>query len=206
YSKMNKSPLVGVFVGPEKKHFSVPQDLLTHLSPYFDAAFSGNYKEGITSSLGLDEDNRGDFEVLQDFVVNGNVLDILTVDKWGDEVVERCIGFLVYANKCLLGPVDEHVYEPHRPDLVSRGSKGFRGAHTERVFGVTAKDSSLRGLITHAALSFGGARKGTYREQELKVDGFAAELLRLTRECVTHITWNDPLRVPKPGKPSDRRD
>ncbi|PVH86917.1 hypothetical protein DL98DRAFT_287825 [Cadophora sp. DSE1049] len=120
--------------------------------------------------------------------------------------VERCISFLVYANKYMLGPVEDHVHEPLKRALISCEETVFSGTHIKRVFEATENGSSLRVLITDAALSFGGAREGRYQEQEIEVAGFAAEMLQQMRNCILRVRWRDPLRVPKPGEESERYD
>ncbi|QSZ29292.1 hypothetical protein DSL72_003805 [Monilinia vaccinii-corymbosi] len=48
YIKMIMGPKVNIVVGPEKKAFELPRELLSHYSPVFDRAFNGPFIEGRT--------------------------------------------------------------------------------------------------------------------------------------------------------------
>lgn len=143
----------------------------------------------------LPEDHIGDFDAMIDFVIKGSVDDALSTEKWGEETIERCVSFLVYAKKYGLGRVDDLVYGSLKKAVTGKDSRGLRGDHIERVFDLTSEASSLRVLITQAALSLGGGLKGgSYRKQEKGVPGFAAEYLDQLRMASSYISWKDPLQ------------
>ncbi|KAK0124404.1 hypothetical protein ONS95_009365 [Cadophora gregata] len=109
-AKIASGRWVDLIVGPEKKEYKLPADILAHYSPFFNAAINGPFQEGQGGLITLPEDHTGDIEAFVDFVITGSVDDALDVDKWGDEAIERCVSFLVYAKKYDLDSVDDLVY------------------------------------------------------------------------------------------------
>jgi len=199
-------PQVTFLVGPDKKRFCLPKKLACYCSPYFKAAFDGAFKEGETQELELPEDSIENFQTLQEFIVEGKVSDSLSLKKARKHVVQRCIGFLAYADKYMLGDVEDLLFDPLKKALVARSQEVFCGKFIKDVFEGTKKGSQLRVLITEAALSNGGISRKPYKQQEDEVDGFAAEMLQLIRKHLTWKMWSDPLRARAPGDSGNRTD
>ncbi|KAG4429872.1 hypothetical protein IFR05_014640 [Cadophora sp. M221] len=193
-AKMASGKWVDILVGPEKKEYKLPAEVLVHYSPFFDVAINGPFAESKGGPIMLPEDRTDDFETLIEFIVKGTVQGVLKVEKWGDKTIDRCVGFVIYAKKYNLGPVDDVVYNPPKTALMINGGKGFRGDHIEKIFDSTSDGCSLRTLITQGALSIGGnGFPGPYRKQEKEVHGFGAEFLYQLRLARTSAKWNDPL-------------
>lgn len=70
---------VVIYVGPEKKDYS-PKSLLCHYSPVFCDWFEVKMEDGDEPKKTLPDDNVDDnvddFEVLVEYMLNGNVADI----------------------------------------------------------------------------------------------------------------------------------
>ncbi|CZT12546.1 uncharacterized protein RAG0_16340 [Rhynchosporium agropyri] len=198
-AKMASGHWIDVVVGPEKKTYKLPADILAYYSPIFGMATLAG------PTIRLPKDSTADFEALIDFMIKGTLQDALAVDRWGDLAIERCVSFVVYAKKYDLGPVDDIVYDLLKAALMSDGDECLRGHHIERIFNSTSIESKLRVLITQGALSFGGISTGpiaVYRKQENQVQGFAAELLRQVRLASLSTSWLDPFSGSK--KRSDK--
>jgi hypothetical protein len=75
------SPRVDIYVGPEKKHYSVPKEIICSQSDYFRRCFNGGSKEAEEQKLYLDEDKVEDFEILLEYVLSGQVTTQLRKDN-----------------------------------------------------------------------------------------------------------------------------
>lgn len=201
-SKMLSSEWVTILAGPKKQKFKCSAEILSHYSPFFDAMLNGQSIEGRTRVVELPEDDPDDIEVMIDWLIRGNVQDILTTERWGDKIIERCIGFLVFAKKYCLKSVETTIHEPLEKALKLHAVKMLCGEFIEQVFEATSIGSRLRVLITKAALSVSVPRdvkknEVRFRKQELEVPGFAAEAIRQFRMGLENFSWKDPLKVKK---------
>jgi BTB/POZ domain len=70
-SRMISGPKVDVYVGPDRKHYSLPKLLLCHYSQFFDRCFNGGFAEAISQSLDLPGDRVEDFEILLEYILRG---------------------------------------------------------------------------------------------------------------------------------------
>ncbi|TGO45509.1 hypothetical protein BCON_0386g00010 [Botryotinia convoluta] len=154
YIKMVVGPKVNIIVGPEKKSFELPKDLLSYYSPVFDRSFNGNFIEGQTQTMELPEDTVEDFEVLVEYIFHHGVGDKLSISKHGRHAAEHCISFLKYADKYDLGDVSTLVYDALRPALIEGGASAFNSSFIEVVFSLTEDGNCLRALMADAALPF----------------------------------------------------
>jgi hypothetical protein len=69
--RMISGPKVDVYVGPTKKHYSLPKLLLCHYSDFFDCCFNGNFAEAQSQKLELPEDLVEEFEILLEYMLSG---------------------------------------------------------------------------------------------------------------------------------------
>ncbi|KAL2074347.1 hypothetical protein VTL71DRAFT_8125 [Oculimacula yallundae] len=184
---------ITVFVGSGKTEFKLPADTLAHYSRFFKRAIDRPLSGDERDTILLPDICTEDFEIFVEFIFKRTLQDALTVEKWGDAIIERCVSFVVFAKELDLGPVDEAVYDLFKAALEKNGCEGFRPHHIENIFCSTSPESMLRVLITKVALSMGAIHLGTYRNQETEVHGFAAELLRQIRLADLSASWTDPL-------------
>lgn len=193
--RMMSGPKVDIYVGKSKKHYPIPKQLLEHYSPYFDKCFNGSFIEGQTQKLKLPEDSVEDFDVLLDYMVYGNVSEVLDVLKTGKDTVRRCMSFFEYADKYGIADVEEAIHDPLEKALVAYGAEEFHARYIEVVYRITPSNSPLRILMAKAALSFAGLDNDIhpYQKQEEQVEGFAADLLKQTRASLDDTYWTDPL-------------
>ncbi|TGO87130.1 hypothetical protein BPOR_0248g00040 [Botrytis porri] len=200
YIKMVLGPKVNIVVGPEKKSFELPKDLLAYYSPVFDRSFNGNFIEDQTQTMELPEDTVEDFEVLVEYVFHHGVGDKLSISKHGQHAAEHCISFLKYADKYDLGYVSTLVYGALRPALIDGGASAFNSSFIEVVFSLTEDGNCLRELMADAALSFQGETLGNYRKsvkinfekQEAEVEGFTSALYRQLKQSGVSCRYNAP--------------
>ncbi|KAH9222811.1 hypothetical protein DL95DRAFT_380561, partial [Leptodontidium sp. 2 PMI_412] len=92
-------PKVDVIVGKDKKHYSLPKDLLCYHSRYFDRCFNGGFKEAEEQKLELLEDSVEDFEILLEFMLQGSVPDVIHTRG----TVATCMDMIAYADKFAMG-------------------------------------------------------------------------------------------------------
>jgi len=175
---------VVIYVGPEKDYS--PKSLLCHYSPVFCDWLEVKMEDGDEPKKTLPDDNVDDFEVLVEYMLNGNVADIFSVKEAGENAVERCVAFLLYAKKFDLGDMTDIVHDPFKAALSKFCESAFKPEHIGVVFGTTPPGNSLRRLVTQAAIStsvVGVDRHKTYRylEREAIVEGFAFESLQAIR-------------------------
>ncbi|TGO69604.1 hypothetical protein BOTNAR_0009g00510 [Botryotinia narcissicola] len=200
YIKMVVGPRVNIVVGPEKKSFELPKDLLAYYSPVFDRSFNGNFKESQTQTMELPEDTVGDFEVLVEYVFHHGVGDKLSISEDGRHAAKRCISFLKYADQYDLGDVSTLVCDALRPALIEGGASAFEPSLIEVVFSLTKHGNCLRELIADAALSFQGEelsaypefRKANFKKQEFEVEGFAVALYRQITKLYVGCMYRSP--------------
>lgn len=81
FFRMVMGPQANIVVGPEKKSFALPIDLLSYYSPVFDRAFYGNFIEVQTQVMELPEDDVENFEILVDYIFHHSVGDKLYLEK-----------------------------------------------------------------------------------------------------------------------------
>src|ERR1039457_3672960 len=102
---MMSGPQVDLYVGPDRKHYRLPKDLLCFYSSVFDGALNGHFREAREQVMELPEDDVEDFDVLEEFVVKGHASEILSCEEAGEDAAKKCIHFLKYADKYDLGDV-----------------------------------------------------------------------------------------------------
>lgn len=187
-----------MFVGKETRHFEVPKNLLTSHSPVFKAMLCGGFKEAHEQKIDLPEDNVEHFQALLEVLVGWNPAYIFTETRQNG--VSKCMLFLEYTEKYQVKDAAHPIiYVALRKVFLEWGSRDPRqfailGEDIETVFEACSAGSPLRSLITSAAISFGGLQNPfRYREQELNVEGFAAEVTQQMRESLVDRMYICPL-------------
>ncbi|KAI9641178.1 hypothetical protein NHQ30_009978 [Ciborinia camelliae] len=153
YLQMAAGPKVELLVGPERKSFKLPKELLSHYSPVFDRCFEGQFREGQTQIMELPNDTVDDIEVLIEYILYNTVADALSITNCGKKTVERCISFFLFADKYDLGDVSTLIYSALRPALIKYGEGCFKEQYIEDVFNLTEDGNCLRELVVDAAIS-----------------------------------------------------
>lgn len=156
---------VDIYVGPQKKHYTLPKKLLCYYSEYFERCFNGNFIEGQTQKLTLDEDKVEDFEILLEYMISGGIIskDAVSVKETGQLGLKRCMEFIQYTDKYGMGDASSAVYDTLQKvlpttlinmDGIYGGAQGagIQPSHVETVFRVTTSGSPLRMMILQAAL------------------------------------------------------
>lgn len=77
-------------LGPEEKKFTLHKDLLCEQSPYFRAAFSKNWKEGIENCITLEHADPDSFEDL--------IMDWLYTGTWSEASDETLTRAYIFAD------------------------------------------------------------------------------------------------------------
>ncbi len=199
-------PRVDIYVGLQKKHYSLPKKLLSYYSRYFERCFNSNFMEGQTQTLNLDQDNVEHFNILVEYMSSGFVMcNAFQVFQGGPVGMQLCMDFLDYVDKYGMGDAAFAVYESLERVISSLYtlSNGFKygvqiqPSHVETVFRVTPTGHPLRSLIAKAALSTAGMTGATFKRQEKDCEGFAAELLTQMRIALLApgpgtLRWADP--------------
>ncbi len=130
-------------------------------------------------------------------------------EKTGGPAVQRCMEFILYADKYNLAEAAEVVYEPLKRALQFDYSLGkpikmttkpgkpraprITPGDIELIFRVMPTGSRLRRLAAQGVLSSNGMQSG-FVKQEREVEGFAAELLWQMRASIkSDFKWTDPI-------------
>ncbi|KAL8852749.1 MAG: hypothetical protein Q9221_002379 [Calogaya cf. arnoldii] len=71
--KIFTKEMVTVEVGPEKVSFGFHKGLNCCLSPFFNAAFNGSFKEAATQTVHLKDDDPEDFNIVHNWFYTGNL-------------------------------------------------------------------------------------------------------------------------------------
>ncbi|PVH86916.1 hypothetical protein DL98DRAFT_582234 [Cadophora sp. DSE1049] len=148
--KLMSGPRVDVYVGKDKKHYSLPKDLLCYHSTYFDRCFNGEFKEAKESKLELLEDDVEDFEILLEYLLRGSLqLDDIKVKGEAAKLNDMCrryMELLEYADKYNMHHgIGELLYEPLKARLAY--DNRILPRDVELVFRVLRKGNKLRELI-----------------------------------------------------------
>ena len=80
--RLLSGPLVNIYVGPERKHWSLHKNLLRHHSSYFETKFydqESNSRDG-TTALELPDDEPKGFELLVKWLYQGTLEDTSSMD------------------------------------------------------------------------------------------------------------------------------
>ncbi|CAG8980922.1 hypothetical protein HYALB_00003781 [Hymenoscyphus albidus] len=115
-----------VIVEVEGSKFTLPKDLLCELSPFFDRAFNGAFKEATEGKVTLEETNRISFEHVIRWMHMGSIAvpdPVVYDEKAFNEVVKEYIGFFVLADRLGLPG-------PFTVDMQSLTSTVSRGRYT----------------------------------------------------------------------------
>lgn len=204
--RLMSGPRVDIYVGPQKKHFSLPKKLLCYYSEYFQRCLNSNFIESQTQRIDLDQDNIEYFNILVEYMSTGMVMcNALYVFRDGPAGMQECMNFLDYVDKYGMGDAAFAVQDSLERVIRSlytycNGYKlGVRvqPCHVETVFRVTPPGHPLRTLITKAAMSTAGMTGAFFHQQEQEVDGFAAALLTQMRNTMVAsgqgmLRWPDP--------------
>ncbi|KAF8864066.1 hypothetical protein BDZ45DRAFT_52420 [Acephala macrosclerotiorum] len=220
--EMIRGPQVNIYVGPEKKHYSLPKNLLCHYSDYFDRCFNGNFADAQIQQLELPEDKVEDFDIILEYLLHGRVTSEAKIRSVGQNGLSECMNFIIYVDKYNLGEVSAAVMEPLKKVLTTKfftgnlevgsdialddGRPKIEEQHIETVFKFTPSNSPVRTLIAQAAVSCAGMKKCafTYQKQIAEVPGFALELLRQIERTMGAHEWKDPLTGQRRGGGNDR--
>lgn len=65
--------LVQIFIGPERKEYSVHKTLITSTCDFFDKGFDGRFKEGVENKMSLPEDDSNTFETFVNWMYAGHL-------------------------------------------------------------------------------------------------------------------------------------
>jgi hypothetical protein len=72
YSRFLAGTTVTIHVGEDRHEFKLSKDLLCHVSPFFKAAFEGEFKEGKEQTMELLDDNVQAFEHIVSYIYRGD--------------------------------------------------------------------------------------------------------------------------------------
>jgi hypothetical protein len=185
------SPRVDIYVGPEKKHYSVPKEIICSQSDYFKRCFNGGFKEAEEQKLYLDEDKVEDFEILLEYVLCGQVTTQIRNEYQTSTSYLKCFEFIAYADKYGLGEAGIAVHDALR-DLLQWDPHPLRPEHIELVFRATSKHHPIRDLIAKTALKR-VVENSTLKKLADEHDAFAADILRMLLAASTKQAVKNPL-------------
>ena len=105
-NSLMSGPRFDIIVGKDKKHCSLPRDLLSYYSMYFHRCFNGAFKEAKEQKLELLEDTVDDFEILLEYMLHHSVptcTEAKAKEKGG--MVTAYMSIISYADKYAMGSI-----------------------------------------------------------------------------------------------------
>lgn len=163
--------------------------------------------EAQTQTIELPDDKVEHFEILMEYWLKGSMDDWFKSHAVRKKPVGQCMDFLTFADK--YGFDVAEAMEAPLASALGKGDNGrlnkktnpaeeVRGCDVELVYRTTTTGSKLRRLVAEAVLSAQGFRNSrAFREQEIEVHGFAADLLDILREQTNTLKWTDPITQEK---------
>jgi hypothetical protein len=108
--------MITIYIGPveEKRKYILCKNLLCHVSPFFKVAFQEMYEEGKEQIWNMDGDKAEDLELLIQWLYTDKIVlrqrqpaSNSPSDKllFQQEMISRCLSFLVFCDKLLLPAV-----------------------------------------------------------------------------------------------------
>lgn len=193
-------PKVDIYVGQDRKHYSVPKDLLCYYSPYFDSCFNGDFKEAKEQKLELLDDDVEGFEFLLEYILHAAFEEIEIPETEGNKQrVERCLKFLEYTDKYSMREAHHVIAEPLRRALdlafppirtdkrrikpvdVELVWRRIKPIDVELVYRASPVGSRVRKIIINDIFKYQGHKGYEFREQETEIPGFAVDVLNEIR-------------------------
>ncbi|KAF4637887.1 hypothetical protein G7Y89_g192 [Cudoniella acicularis] len=194
-------PRVDIYVGANKKHYSLPKKLFCYYSTHFYRCFNGDFVEGKIQKLELPKDKIEDFEILVEYMLRGGGGLTFTTTKVDHAAYNECVEFVTYADKYGLGDAAAVICEPLRKFAISVSASYYRqsfieASHIELIYRTTSPGNPLRPLFAELVLScFGFDGIKVFSKQEDEVDGYAQNLLKAihtSRKPKQTVQWTDP--------------
>ncbi|KAF7879768.1 uncharacterized protein EAF02_007938 [Botrytis sinoallii] len=176
YIKMVVGPKVNIVVGPEKKSFELPKDLLAYYSPVFDRSFNGNFIEGQTQNNGI-----------------------------ARIYCERFRSSGRYADKYDLGDVSTLVYDALRTTLIEGGASAFEPSFIKSQDGNCLRALMVDGRTVIPRGYFGKniqTISDQFRKAEAEVEGFTSALYCQLKKSVS-CSYRAPFYYRKKHKDFD---
>ena len=148
--------MVDIYIGSKRKKWTVHKDLICSKSPFFEKAFSGSFREGINSSIYLNEDHPCGFELLVHWLYRGHLPEVISgkMESGGNPLEPsftfKLVEFFIQAEKFLL-PDQAKVDALDRMLVIRRmvkvTTKPVRLEMLGRVLEAVPDDSALRTLV-----------------------------------------------------------
>lgn len=131
--------MITIYMGPEdtKNKYIISKNLLCSVSPFFKTAFEESYKEGQEHIWIMDSDKAEDLELLIQWLYTDTIVlhqrqlaSNSAQDKllFQQEVITRCLSFVVFCDKLLLAAVCGEVIRQMRMTL-SENRQALRLVH-----------------------------------------------------------------------------
>lgn len=198
--RMISGPKVDIYVGTERKHYSLPKRLLCHYSAYFDRCFNDEFVEAKLQTLELVDDYVDWFEVLAEFMITGSVshatVEKVCLDSGNNgPSFNNIISFIQYAENYGLGEASSDVVLNPLKQAYARYGFFDSYEHIQIIFRAVPKGNPLRGVVAQAYLPtlflLGHIDKGIKYEET--VVGFASEVLDQLWKGENNVAWYDPI-------------
>ena len=93
---------VNVSKGTYQKSFLIHKEFLCHYSPYFDAAFNGNFQEGANLTLDLEDTSPNTFDIFLDWLYTQKVPSDLEKGENGPDVLRQLVDLWLLADRLLI--------------------------------------------------------------------------------------------------------
>ncbi|KUJ12713.1 uncharacterized protein LY89DRAFT_785306 [Mollisia scopiformis] len=210
-NKMLSGPRTVLLVGPNRKYYGLPTQLICRMSPHLARLVA----ESKGQKLELLKENVEEFNVLVEFMLRGVIpgANAKRSIEGNKSTIDQCLRFLESAYKYQIGDVSDVVFEPllkafldltnhkYRNDsndmkrIAKSGIRcGIEANDIETIFELCPPGNRLRTLATQAALSYSGPEGvNIWDEQMENVSGFATELMDQVVAGFSRHSWVEPL-------------
>jgi hypothetical protein len=164
---------VKIFVGPEKKLWVLPEDLLCDRIEFFRAAFKSKFKEGISKEMFLESDDSTAFGRLVDWIFNEDIKCEI-IHKFHVQDAEHELEWLrlwILADKLGLQRLQDCCRHAYESCLYEIGIHPAAEA-VSFVYENTEPNSELRQMLVDKALGYFLAP--SYSRKGFRIEDFAA--------------------------------
>jgi hypothetical protein len=201
------SPNVDIYVGPKRKHFLLPRDLLIHHSEYFNRRFNGFHPDPNLinkTTVHLLDENADNFSLLVDYIFRGQEITALPEQDVKAKAT-RCFAFITQSHKFEMTHATAAIHPVLKQVLISTANTAelLKPEHVQLVLELLPKGNVVGTLVLQAALPEVLKKDGGKFRKELEEnDKFGAEMLRAIKAAGSKgkVTLLLPLDVKKKMK------
>lgn len=140
---------VDLFVGPNRVPVTLHKDRLLQVSPFFKAAFTSNFQEGLKQTMNLPDEDVGTIEVFAQWLYTQHyaITSTFAPDEKRSKRLDQPISLYIFAEKYQMLSLKQLLLRELYDSLDQWGSPTLN--QVERIYESTIESSALRKLFMH---------------------------------------------------------